>query len=55
MERNENLYEPVIDFRKERQQMQIKNIRHDDLYEKAFLTGEDSGVSEYAMNTSTWD
>ena len=55
MERKENLYEPVLDFRKQRQQIQIESIRHHELYEKAFLTGDNFSVSEYAMNTTTWD
>ena len=55
MERKENLYEPVLDFRKQNPKMQIKKVNNDELYEKAFLKGEEYGISEYGMNNSAWD
>jgi len=55
MESKKNLYEPVIKFRKQRPQIQINPIEYKELYEKAFLAGEDPSKSEYALNTTTWD
>jgi len=55
MENRENLYEPVMDFRKQRNQMQIKTITSDELYERAFFAGEEPDTSEYTANTTTWD
>lgn len=55
MEYKQEHYEPVINFRKNRPQMQVKHVEHDTLYEKAFLSSEDSGKSEYTQNTTTWD
>jgi len=55
MEHRENLYKPATDFRKHRRQMQIKSVEHEELYEKAFLSGEEHDSSEYTFNTTTWD
>ena len=55
MENRNNLYEPVINFREQRPQMQLTTIEHDILYEKAFFPGEEKSQSEYALNTTTWD
>lgn len=55
MERENNLYEPVINFRKQRPQIQIAAVKHKDLYEKAFLSTEETSQSEYVQNTTTWD
>ena len=55
METQKPLYEPVLNFRKNKPQMQIKNITHDKLYETAFFAKEENSQSEYAQNTTTWD
>lgn len=55
MENKKTLYEPVINFREQRPQMQITNIEHDTLYEKAFFADEEKSQSEYAQNTTAWD
>ena len=55
MEYKQEPYEPVINFRKQRPQMQINHVEHDTLYEKAFLSSDDPGKSEYTQNTTTWD
>lgn len=55
MENNKHLYEPVINFRKNKPQMQIKNIEQDELYEKAFFPEKELSQSEYTLNTTTWD
>ena len=55
MDDTQNLYEPVMDFRETRKQMQIEITRHHELYEKAFFPGEETSHSEYALNTTTWD
>lgn len=55
MENKNDLYEPVISFRKSKPQMQISHIEHEKLYEKAFFPAEEISYSEYALNTTTWD
>lgn len=55
MEHQKHLYEPILNFRKNKPQMQIKNITHDELYENAFFSEEENSQSEYAQNTTTWD
>lgn len=55
MERKENLYEPVINFREQRPQIMVTAIEHDSLYEKAFFTEENNSQTDYALNTTTWD
>lgn len=55
MERKENLYEPVVNFREQHPQLQISTIEHDALYEKAFFSEEDKSQTDYALNTTTWD
>lgn len=55
MESKNRLYEPVINFRENKPQMQIKPTEHSELYEKAFFSEEETSYSEYALNTTTWD
>ena len=55
MENKKDLYEPVLDFSKNKPQMQTEPITHDELYEKAFLSKEEMSYSEYARNTTAWD
>ena len=55
MERQPELYEPVINFRENRPQMQVTHTKHEELYEKAFFPEEETTHSEYALNTTTWD
>lgn len=55
MENQKTLYEPVLNFRENKPQMQIKNITHDELYKNAFFPEEEKSQSEYAQNTTTWD
>lgn len=55
MENRNELYEPVINFRKNRPQIQISNTEYNSLYEKAFFPEEEKSQSEYALNTTTWD
>ena len=55
MENKKQLYEPVLNFRKNKPQIQIENVTHSDLYEKAFFSKEENSQSEYAQNTATWD
>lgn len=55
MENNKNLYEPVLDFRKNKPQLQIESKKHDELYEKAFFPAEETSCCEYTQNTTAWD
>ena len=55
MENKKTLYEPVLNFRKNKPQMQIETIKHEELYKQAFFSAEEKSQSEYAQNTSTWD
>ena len=55
MEREQNLYEPVMNFRKHRPQIQVTSAKHKELYEKAFFSADETSKSEYAENTTTWD
>ena len=55
MERKENLYEPVVNFREQRPQIPFTAAEHDALYEKAFFNEEENSQSEYSQNTTTWD
>ena len=55
MKSNQERYEPIINFRENKPQMQIRHTEHDELYEKAFFPGEETTHSEYALNTTTWD
>lgn len=55
MDRKKELYEPVLDFRKNKPQIQIETATHCDLYEKAFCSREETSHSEYSLNTATWD
>ena len=55
MENQTSLYEPILNFRKNKPQMQIKTITHDELYETAFFSNNEKSQSEYAQNTTTWD
>jgi len=55
MEHKNNLYEPVINFREQRPQIQISYVDHTELYEKAFFPTEEASHTEYALNTTTWD
>ncbi len=55
MDDKNNLYEPVLNFRENKPQMQTEHTKHDKLYEKAFFPGEETSHSEYALNTTTWD
>lgn len=53
--RKENEFAPRIDFKDQTPEIQLKEVRFDPLYEKAFLSREDKSGSEYARNTTTWD
>jgi hypothetical protein len=55
MNQNEAKYEPVLNFRKNKPQMQTEHVRHEELYEKAFLAKEETSHSEYGQNTTAWD
>ena len=55
MEYKQENYEPVINFRKNRPQMQVKHAEREELYEMAFFSEEKISHSEYALNTTTWD
>ncbi len=46
---------PQIDFMGQTPELQLKKVKPDPLYEKAFLSREDKNMSEYARNTTTWD
>ena len=53
--KKQNDFAPQIDFKEQTPEMQLKEVKHDSLYEKAFLSREDKNTSEYALNTTTWD
>lgn len=55
MEYKQEYYEPVLNFRENRPQMQVKHTEQEELYEKAFFPMEEKNHSEYALNTTTWD
>lgn len=51
----ENEFASQIDFKEQPPEIQLKEVKPDPLYEKAFLSREDKNTSEYARNTTTWD
>ena len=53
--KKEREYTPQLDFKEQTPEIQFKEAPPDPLYEKAFLSREDTSVSEYARNTTTWD
>ena len=53
--KKQNDLAPQIDFKEQTPEMQLKEVKPDPLYEKAFLSHEDKNTSEYARNTTTWD
>ena len=53
--KKENEFAPQIGFKEQTHEIQIKEVKPDPLYEKAFLSREDKNTSEYARNTTTWD
>ena len=53
--KKENEFAPQINFKEQTPEIQIKEVKPDPLYEKAFLSREDKNTSEYARNTTTWD
>ena len=53
--KKENEFAPQIDFKEQTPEMQLKEVKPDPLYEKAFLSREDKNTSESARNTTTWD
>ena len=53
--KKQNDFAPQIDFKEQTPEMQLKEVKPDPLYEKAFLSCEDKNTSEYARNTTTWD
>lgn len=55
MKEKENLYEPVVSFKKQTPKMLFDTVTEPTLYEKAYLAAEDKCQTEYAMNTTTWD
>ena len=54
-EKEQNGFAPQVDFKEQTPEMQLKEVKPDPLYEKAFLSREDQNTSEYARNTTTWD
>ena len=44
-----------MDFKAQTPEMLLKEEKTDHLYEKAFLSTEDTAQTEYARNTTTWD
>ena len=54
-DKKENEFAPRIDFKEQTPGIQLKDVKHAPLYEKAFLSREDKNTSEYARNTTTWD
>ena len=53
--KKENEFAPQIDFKEQTPEIQIKEVKPESLYEKAFLSREDKNTSEYARNITTWD
>ena len=53
--KKDNGFDHRIDFKEQTPEMQLKEVKPDPLYEKAFLSREDKNTSEYARNTATWD
>lgn len=48
-------FAPQTDFKEQTPEIQLKDVKPDPLYEKAFLSREDKSTTEYAQNTTTWD
>ena len=48
-------FAPKLDFKEQTPKIQLKDVKLDPLYEKAFLFREEKNTSEYARNTTTWD
>ena len=46
---------PTADFKEQTPEMLLKEEKTDHLYEKALLSTEDTAITEYARNTTTWD
>lgn len=55
MKQKKDHYEPILNFRKGKPQMQTETDKHDELYKQAFFSSEEISHSEYALNTTTWD
>ena len=55
MVKQDKLYEPVVSFRKQSPEMLIGDERKSEAYETAFFRMDDSELSEYCQNTTTWD
>ncbi len=53
--KKDNGFAHQIDFKEQTPEMQLKEVKPDPLYKKAFLSREDKNTSEYARNTATWD
>ena len=53
--KKQNDFASQIDFKEQTPEMQLKEVKPDSLYAKAFLSREDKNTCEYARNTTTWD
>ena len=55
MQKTEEKFVPMVDFKEQTPEMPLKPEKPDPLYEKALLSTEDTAETEYARNTTTWD
>ena len=55
MQKKEKEFTPRVDFKEQTPEIQLKEVKLDPLYEKAFLFREDKNTSEYTQNTTTCD
>ena len=55
MSKNEREWAPLLDFREQMHEMQLKEVKYDSLYERAFLSSDGRSTSEQAGNTTAWD
>ena len=55
MQKTEERFVPMVDFKEQTPEMLLKAEKPDPLYEKALLSAEDMAETEYAQNTTTRD
>ena len=55
MEKQDTVRWHQVDFKKQTPRALTSPVQFDPLYEKAFLSRDDTNTTEFAQNTTTWD
>lgn len=55
MQKTEERFVPMVDFKEQTPEMLLKEEKTEPLYEKALLSTEETDKTEFARNTTTWD